>query len=87
MFLLGNTCGRRMDNGLAALLMGMSGLGMMLQFAINDALTGRLLGLQAAQGAIAGAVAVAVVLVNTLGAVIALSAKGGKKKSRESKNG
>ena len=61
-FGIGNTGRRRMDNALACLMMGLSGIGMMLMFAINDSLTERLLGVQMAHGAFAGAVAVGCML-------------------------
>lgn len=57
-FLIGNMGNRRMDNGLACLMMGLSGIGVMVMFAINDSLTERMLGVQMAQGAIAGGIAI-----------------------------
>lgn len=61
-FLVGNTGRRRMDNSLACLMMGLSGIGVMLMFAINNPLAEKLLGLQMAQGAIAGGVAIVCML-------------------------
>lgn len=54
LFGFGNYGGRRMDNGLAAMLMLTTGLGMLLMFGINDPLTERLLGVETATGAIGG---------------------------------
>lgn len=62
-FLIGRTGRRKMDTTLAVLLMGMSFIGMMVQFIIHDALTGRLMGVQMAQGAIAGAGGIALMLM------------------------
>lgn len=56
LFAFGNCGGRRMDNGLAAMLMLITGLGMLLMFGINDPLTERLLGVETAKGAIGGVV-------------------------------
>ena len=60
-FIVGNWR-RRMDNLLAMLLMGISFGGMILHFAINDALTARMQGLQMTQGIIMGGIAIAVML-------------------------
>lgn len=56
LFGVGNYKGRCMDNMLAAMLMLITGLGMLLMFGINDPLTERLLGIETAKGAIGGVV-------------------------------
>lgn len=56
LFVVGNTGKRRMDNLLAAGMMLITGLSMLLMFSINNPLTERVLGVEMAQGCIAGTI-------------------------------
>lgn len=56
LFAVGNTGKRRMDNLLAAGMMLITGLSMLLMFSINNPLTERVLGVEMAQGCIAGTI-------------------------------
>lgn len=52
--IVGNAGRRRMDNGMAALLMLVAGFSLMLMFGINNPLTERLLGVDSALGVVVG---------------------------------
>ena len=56
LFILGNVGHRNLNNGMATLLILISGFSLMLMFGINDPLTERLLGIESAQGIVVGLV-------------------------------
>ena len=58
LFVLGNVGHRNLNNGMATLLILIGGFSLMLMFGINDPLTEKLLGVETAQGIVAGLVLV-----------------------------
>ena len=65
-FVIGNSGGRKMDNLMAAVIMLLSGLGMLLMYGINNPLTEKVLGTEMAEGCIFGTVLIGAILFGNM---------------------